>query len=62
MPIIPALRRLRQENTDFGTSLSYVVRSCLKINKLKNILFNEIMRPHKLKIAFYYKSKQKIMA
>jgi hypothetical protein len=30
MPIIPALRRLIQEDCKFKVSLSYIVRPCLK--------------------------------
>jgi hypothetical protein len=33
MPAIHALRRLRQEDLEFGTSLSYIVRPCLKKKK-----------------------------
>jgi hypothetical protein len=33
MPVIPALRRQRQEDREFKTSLDYVVRSCLKRKK-----------------------------
>jgi hypothetical protein len=33
MPVIPALRRLRQEDLEFKVSLSYIVRICLKVNK-----------------------------
>jgi hypothetical protein len=33
MPIIPAFRRLRQEDREFETSLDYIVRSCLKKKK-----------------------------
>jgi hypothetical protein len=35
MPIIPALRRLRQKNLEFEANVSYTSRSCLKkqINK-----------------------------
>jgi hypothetical protein len=32
-PIIPALRRLRQENHEFKFSLGYKARPCLKQNK-----------------------------
>jgi hypothetical protein len=32
-PIIPALWRLGQENHEFETNLSYIVRCCLKIQK-----------------------------
>jgi hypothetical protein len=30
MPIIPALRRLRQEDHEFGARWGYMVKSCLK--------------------------------
>jgi hypothetical protein len=30
MPIISALKRLRQEDGEFWVSLSYIVRPCLK--------------------------------
>jgi hypothetical protein len=30
MPVIPALRRLRQGDSKFEVSLGYTVRSCLK--------------------------------
>jgi hypothetical protein len=33
MPLIPALRRLRQEGHKFETSLDYILRPCLKTNK-----------------------------
>jgi uncharacterized protein with FMN-binding domain len=36
MPIIPALRRLRKEDTEFKASLGYIVRSCFK-NKQKKV-------------------------
>jgi hypothetical protein len=31
MPVIPALRRQRQEDCEFRASLVYLVRTCLKI-------------------------------
>jgi hypothetical protein len=40
MPVIPALRRLRQENSKFEANLGYKVRSCLKkqsYTSVKNI-------------------------
>jgi hypothetical protein len=33
MPIIPTLRRWRQENHKFNGSLGYIVRPCLKTSK-----------------------------
>jgi hypothetical protein len=32
-PVIPALRRLRQENQAFNSSLSYVAKLCLQKKK-----------------------------
>jgi hypothetical protein len=37
VPIIPALRRLRQEDLEFKASLGYTAKPCLK-KKVKNIL------------------------
>jgi hypothetical protein len=34
MPIIPAHRRLRQEDHEFKVSLDYIVRPCLKKTKI----------------------------
>jgi hypothetical protein len=33
-PVIPSLRRLKQEDQVFETSLGYIARPCLKNNKL----------------------------
>jgi hypothetical protein len=33
LPVIPALRRLTQENPKFGVSLGYIVKPCLKKTK-----------------------------
>jgi hypothetical protein len=30
MPLIPALRRLRQEDREFPVNLGYIVETCLK--------------------------------
>jgi hypothetical protein len=35
MLVIPALRRLRQEDSEFHVSLSYIVRPCPKNNNQK---------------------------
>jgi hypothetical protein len=36
-PVIPAHRRLKQENHEFKASLGYIVRPCQKKNKTKTI-------------------------
>jgi hypothetical protein len=33
MSVIPALRRLRQENHEFGASLGYIVKACLRTQR-----------------------------
>jgi hypothetical protein len=38
MPVIPALRRQRQENFKFNTRLGYILRPCLKNEKKKKKL------------------------
>jgi hypothetical protein len=38
MPVIPALRRLRQENYEFKASWGCIARLCLKTNHKKNVL------------------------
>jgi hypothetical protein len=43
MPVITALRRLRQEEHEFKSSLGYLARSCLK--KQKTILKKERKKP-----------------
>jgi hypothetical protein len=35
-PVIPALRKLRQEDLQFKTSLGYTARPCLKKNQKQN--------------------------
>jgi hypothetical protein len=37
MPVIPALRRLKQEDLEFEASLDYIINSCLKIIKEKKV-------------------------
>jgi hypothetical protein len=34
-PVIPVLRRLRQEDHEFKLNLGYIVRPCLKTKTLK---------------------------
>jgi hypothetical protein len=45
MPIIPALRRLKQENPEIKASLGYIVKPCVseikQINKLINFFLKE---------------------
>jgi hypothetical protein len=36
MPVIPVLRRLKQETHEFEATLGYIVRSCLKKNNQTN--------------------------
>jgi hypothetical protein len=36
MPVILALRRLRQENLEFEASLGYITRACLKKTNRQN--------------------------
>jgi hypothetical protein len=38
MPIIPALRRLRQEFQELEASLGYTARPCLQKPKIKKLL------------------------
>jgi hypothetical protein len=37
MPVIPVLRRLRQENCEFDVNLGNIVRLCLKKNNFSTI-------------------------
>jgi hypothetical protein len=37
--IIPAFRRLKQEDLEFEANLSYIVRHCLRTTTLKKITF-----------------------
>jgi hypothetical protein len=37
MPVIPALRKMKQEDHEFEASLGYMVSFCLKQNKIRNI-------------------------
>jgi hypothetical protein len=50
-PVIPALRKLRQEDGEFKGSLGYIVRSCLK-SELINCKFACSMKNLPLKKDF----------
>jgi hypothetical protein len=43
MSVIPALERLRQEDSEFKDSLGYQVRHCLKKKKKENLKPNKHM-------------------
>jgi tRNA A22 N-methylase len=45
MPVIPALRRQRQEEPQLKISLGYIVRPCLKKNKISQVLVAHTCNP-----------------
>jgi hypothetical protein len=44
MPIIPALRRLRQVDHEFKAGLGYTMRSCLKTLRNKSVIVPVVRR------------------
>lgn len=45
-PVIPALRKLKQKDCKFKTSLSYITRPCLKKkikNKISDFIFKDVL-------------------
>jgi hypothetical protein len=53
MPVIPALRRERQEDQEFGASLDYIARHCLKKPSKKMFVFKHYFKKYLTGIDFW---------